>query len=377
MTVDRETRTGRVDHGDVVIRFATQAEEPDVRRLLREIPLGGEFQITLEREPDALAGYCGLGGSHYVLIGYDRASGEAAGMGELSIREMYVDGAVRQVPYFSGLRVRPGFRRRIGAFRQIFGMFKTVDAIAESVGFASITSDNSNARRLLEAGLPGLPVFRPLWDFSTFVMKPRRAAANLRISRATREDYPLLASFLQRCNARFQLSEVWSAAALDSLREFGLLPHNFLIARKDGQITGCLAVWDQRAFKQTVVRKYPSYIRRLRPLINLAAPLLRSPHLPPIGEKIEQITFSHLALAQEDPQLFTDLLDAGLDDVAKRGGEAAVIGFASDRPLREALMGRFKAVEYRTSLCVVFWPEAAERARLDTGKLPHPELALL
>ena len=42
-----------ITHGDVTFSVAGPADEPDVRRLLRENPLGGRFEISLEREPDA------------------------------------------------------------------------------------------------------------------------------------------------------------------------------------------------------------------------------------------------------------------------------------------------------------------------------------
>ena len=47
LTVPAALRTGPYD-----VSLATAADEPAVRRLLREHPLGGDIAVSLEREPD-------------------------------------------------------------------------------------------------------------------------------------------------------------------------------------------------------------------------------------------------------------------------------------------------------------------------------------
>lgn len=371
--------TEPVAYRDPTFSVASRAEEPELRRLLRENPLGGRFEITLEREPDAFAGDFGLAISQVFVIAYDGKTREAVGVCERTVRDAYVDGEVRALPYLGALRVAPSHRRRIGVLR---GGFEALRALAEGPGelpfaLTSITSDNEIARRLLTAGVPGLPIYRPVGDFSTFALRPRRMRIAPDIAAATEADLPALAAFLQRSNAKFQFSSVWTKASLERLAALGLRPEHFLLARTQGRIRGCLALWDQRSVRQAVIRRYPALIGRMRPLINLAAPFVGLPKLPAPGAPFNQAAFSHLALDDDDTETFLALVAAGLDRARRRGFDAATIGFASSRPLREALMRRHRAIEYRTTLYLVHWAEAAARVAALRPVTPHPELGLL
>ena len=363
---------------DLSFSLATAGDEPDVRRLLRENALGGTFEITLEREPDAFAGDVAGSNNHAFVLAREASSGQAVGLCDRVVRAAYVDGAARPLPYIGALRVAHSHRRRIGVLRGGFAMLRNVERAGElPFALTSITSDNAVARRLLTAGVPGLPLYRPVGDFSTFALRPRRARVAPDIAPASAQDLPEIARFLQAGNARLQFAPVWTLVHLQALGAAGLMPENFLLARQRGSICGCLAVWDQRAFRQTVIRRYPPWLARLRPLANLAAPLLGLPQFPQPGATLNQAVLSHLAVAEDDTPTFLALVTAALDQAALRGFDMAILGFASARPWRDALRRARRTLEYCTSLYLAHWPEAAAQvAALGTG-MPHPELGLL
>jgi len=362
----------RVTRGDLVFAVAGPEDAADIRRLLRENPLGGRFGITLER---------GLGDlfddhDQVVIIARERASGQAIGLCERTVRPGYVDGEVRPLPYLGALRVTERHRHRIAVLR---GGFEALRALAErptDLPFAltSITSDNTVARRVLTANLAGLPAYRSLGDFSSFALRPVQARIAPEISAATEADLPTVAGFLRRENVRFQYSPVWTE---QGLRGAGLRAEHFLLARTGNEIRGCVAVWDQRAQRQTVIRRYPPLLATLRPLINLAAPALKLPYLPAEGSALAQATLSHLAVADDRPATFLGLVAAALDQAKRRGFQAAILGFASSRPWREELLWRFRAIEYRTTLYLAYWRDAAARVAALRPSTPHPELGLL
>ena len=51
--IDPRALTGGIIRKDLVFSLASESDEPDLRRLLRENRLGGRYQITFEREADA------------------------------------------------------------------------------------------------------------------------------------------------------------------------------------------------------------------------------------------------------------------------------------------------------------------------------------
>ena len=364
-------------HGGVSFALAGRVDEADVRRLLRENALGGAFEITLEREPDAFASL--VPGERHAFIIARGSAGAAIGLCERIVRQAYVNGAARALLYIGALRVARGHRSRIGVLR---GGFQALQALTELPGelpfaLTSITSDNSKARRVLTAGLPGLPLYHPLGDFLTFALRPQRARSPPCIAAATDADLPALALFLQAQNARFQFAPAWSAADLRGLGEAGLKPEHFLIARQRGAIAGCIAVWDQRACRQTVIRRYPPWLSRLRPLANLAAPLLGLPRLPAPGSALHQATLSHLAVANDDTPTFLALVAAALDAAARRGFGVAALGFAQARGWQAPLLKARRALTYRSSLFLAHWPEHAAAAAALDNRPPAPDLGLL
>jgi hypothetical protein len=372
--------TGRsLSHGSFVFAVAGHADEPHIRRLLRDNALGGSIELALEREPDALATDFGLSRSHAFIIARDRTGGTAVGLCERSVREAFVDGEVRRLPYLGALRIAPGYRHRIGVLKGGFAAIRALLDDPADLPFAltSITADNLAARRLLCAGLPGLPTYRPVGELTTFALRTVARPSTPDIEPATVADLPAIAVLLQRVYRRYQFAPVWRASDLERLiATGGLRIDDFLIVRRGPGVRACLAVWDQRAVKQTVVRGYAPWLRRLRPLLNLAAPLTALPHLPPIGAALRQAYLSHVAVEDDDVHVFGTLLRAGLTQARRRGCALALIGLAADHPFAAAI-AQHHGIRYRTLLHLVSWPDAPACTDTQATRLPHPEIAVM
>ena len=377
--IDPRALTGSITLKDLVFSLASQADEPDLRRLLRENRLGGRYQITLEREPDTFRADFDLANFQAFIIARSLMTGEPVGLCEKVAWPAHVNGKLEKLPYIGALRVSEKYRNRIAVLK---GGFEALLALARCEGelpyaLTSITSDNAVARRILTANLPGLPAYHPVGDFSTFAMRARRSARPDAITPGADGDLEEIAEFLNRRNSAYQFSYAWSETSLRNLSEFGLLPEHLLLHQKNGKLRGCLAVWDQRASRQTVMRAYPPLLSRMRPLANFAAPLIGLPRLPKTGQAINQAMLSHLAVEDDDPQVFRALLTAGLSQAKARGFNVASVGFASARSLRETLLNHTRAVEYRTSLYLAHWPEGAGAVAAFIPSTLHPEMALL
>lgn len=371
---------GRLSPAPGRVRFdiAGPADEPDLRRLLRQTPLGGGYRLTLEREPDALAADFGLAGAATYVIARDRDSGAAIGMCERVVRLAHVDGAVRRLPYLAALRVHPDARGRIAILRGGFAALRAVEQPDDApFALTSITADNHAARRLLTAGIDGLPLYRPVGDFLTFALRPRRCRPRAAIASACLDDLPALTAFLDRHNRRRQFAPHWRDDDLARLADAGLPPHRILLARVDGEIRGSIALWDQRAHRQTVMRGYPPVIAALRPALNRLAPLLRLPTLPPLGEPLAQAVAALHAAEADDAELALDLVAAALTEAARLRFSVVILGLATDHPWCAPLKRRYGGLTYRTSLYLAHWPEAREAVAALGPALPAPELGFL
>lgn len=376
----RRRLTSAAEAGGFDVAFAGPADEADIRRLLAETPLGGAIGLAFTREPDAFASDLGLAGRHAFVVARERESGRLVGLAERSVFEAWVDGRARLVPYLGALRLAPAARGRVSILRRGFDLLRGL-ARPDECPFAltSVTADNRAALRLLTRGLAGLPAYRPLGDFSTFALRPRRdPRARAAIAPLGPDDRGDLARFLDEVMSRRTFAVVWREETLRRLFAAGVAPEDVLLLRRDGRIAGAIVVWDQRARRQTILARLPRPLRLARPLANLAAPLLGRPRLPREGEVLAQGTLTALALADDaDADGFETLLAAGLDRAREKGLDVAVLGLPSAHPWRAMVGARRHGIEYRTRLHLAHWPEGREAVAGIAADGAFPETGVL
>jgi hypothetical protein len=186
-----------------------------------------------------------------------------------------------------------------------------------------------------------------------------------------------IAACLARNGRRYQFSPCWTAADLLSAeRSRGLSPEDFLIAVAGERVIGCAALWDQRAFKQIVVRGYAAAMRWRRASLDVAARVLRTPRLPDPGQPLAHVYLSHVAVDDDDPDVFRALFDAAYEDARQRGQTCLIAGFAERHPFLRILRRRYTAWSYTSVLYAVQWDADAGAVSLD-GRIPHLEVGLL
>lgn len=357
---------------DVVFGDASADDEPRLRQLLREAPMAGDVRLCMEREPDFFLGLTIEGDVREVLVARDRPTGAVVSMGTRSVRDGFVNGAPARVGYLGQLRTDPAHR---GGKAILTGGFDYLRRLHEQDGQArlyttAIFEGNAPARRILERGLRGLPTYRQYCRFVTLVCPPGRRRASpprgVTLRRGDASLVPALAACLERNAARYQFAPRWSERVLlDPERVRGLSPGDFHLALRGGEVVGCVAVWDQRAYKQTRVVGYSTRMARARPLANLLAPLLGTPRLPQAGAALRDAFFSHLAVDDDDPAVARALLAQALSDAR---GKLDVVSLSLDQnaPLFAAASG-FPHRPYPSILYAVHWDDgAAAAAALDT-----------
>jgi hypothetical protein len=364
--------------------LARDADDAEIRRLLRESPLDGPVRITLECEPDSALAAGVQGDVHQVVAVREQPGGSLAGMGARTVLEAWVNGAPVRLAYLSQLRAD---RRHRGSVRAIAGAYEWLRRQRTDgetpFCLTTVVEDSRAARRLLEAGLRGMPRYRPAGRLVTLALRAHRRARaaqapDIAIESATAGDAPAVVACLERYGRRHQFAPRWT---LDTLRcprrARGLRLEDFIVARRGGTIAGCAALWDQRAFKQAVVRDYAPALRLLRPVVNAAAPWLGTVHLPPPGRALQSVFLSHLAADGDDPALMRGMVAAGLRLAARRGASAIVLGLAADHPALRTVETAFPGRRYTSIVYVVYWEDGAEAVERLDGRVPQPEVAIL
>jgi hypothetical protein len=364
--------------GGMIVEEAAPEDDPELRRLLRDNPMEGEIRVSLEREPNVFFAAAVEGEPHRTIVARD-PEGRIVGMGSRSVRNAFVNGEPCRLGYLSQLRVDRAYRGRkrlLTAGYDLIRSFRSPDELPFDL--TSIVADNEVARRLLGAGLPGLPTYCEIEEWTTLIVpttsRPRRVTG-VQIERGTLDLLAGAAACLERNRRRYQFAPRFSAADLQSPEHSpGLAPSDFFLAVTEGEVVGCLALWDQTGFKQVVVQGYEPRLARWRTWINCLAPILGTPRLPDPGNSLPHAYLSHLAVDDDDPEIFRALVEAAHAEARARRFVYVVIGLAARHPWTTWLEKRFKPRTYSSILYAVLWED--ESTFLD-GRMPHVEVALL
>jgi hypothetical protein len=349
----------------LIVDLARPEDDPEIRRLLRENPMDGAIRVSLEREPNAFLAAAVEGERHATVVARDSITGRIVGMGTRAVWNAFVNGEPCRLGYLSQLRVdraARGRRRLLAAGYVALRDLRQPDEMPFDL--TSVIADNAAARRLLSGGVPGLPEYRELSGFVTLVLpavRPGRKKTPVRIEPGQPGRMPEIADCLERNRRRYQMAPFFSAEELQSPeRSRGLAPHDFRLALRDDRVVGCLALWDQSGFKQVVVRGYAPGLARWRPWINRLPRGLGIPRLPDPGEPLPHATISHVAVDQDDPEIFQALVESAYAEACARRYAYIVTGFAAGHPWLAWLEKRFRPRRYESMLYTVHWDGGAE-----------------
>ena len=366
------------------IRLAEDADDVEIRRLLREQALPGEVTLTLEREPDSAIAAGIEGDVHQTMIAREYVSGRIDGIASRAERAVFVNGQVTRVGYLGQLRTNVRGYRVATLLDEGFTFCRALhEQGSVNAYLTSIVEDNHAARRVLCAlRSPAAPSFGRIGTLNTLLIprahRRRRTRMNsVDIRRGSIELIEEIAACLNRNGRRHQFAPVWTVDdLLSATRTPGLAPHDFLVATNRGRVVGCAALWDQRSFKQVVVRGYSRRLARWRPLINVAAPLFGSPALPEDGRPLEFVYLSHVAIDDDRPEVVSALIGEARQAM-EPGVRFILTAFAEGSPLLVPAARVAPHRTYRSVLYLACWPDGLPFLDSIDKRLPHPEVAIL
>lgn len=372
--VTERARASVFRSGGLLYRRAELQDEADVRAAFRENPMDGWVRLSFERKPVPLGSEYPEG--HTTFIARDN-NGNLVGTYALESLPVHVNGRPETVGYLSGLRVHPEYRHKV---RVLKGGFASLATLAPTPGtlptyFTSLAEDNQRARRLLESRLPGMPVYQPEGEMETFVFRASGRRHGL-LHPAHPRDIPALARLFNTQAARYQFAPVLSERMLNELNGArGLNLSDFLLIKDGSTLRGSLALWDQRSYRQTVVKGYRFPLNVLRPVSNAWSALRGGPALPAPGQPVDQVFLAFAALDLLPTNVAERAIQEALALAKERGAGVGILGLSPSHPLAQSRFIRQHSRVYRTVIETVSWPDEP-RPRLT--RLPvQPEVALL
>jgi hypothetical protein len=333
----------------VVLDFASPGDDKGIRALVGRQAMPGRIRLALAREPDFSRGCLVTGDDHQILVARSAREGEVVGVACRSVRRLFLNGREQRVGYLGQLRVDERFRGRWLVSRG-FSLLERIHRDDPLPAYlASIVEGNNEAFGVLVTKRRrSFPAFREVARYRTMALSLRRARRTLpgaeTIVPGTKVALGDLVQFLRTEGARRQLFPAWTEDDLHNLPGLGLSLEDVRIALRAGAIVGVMALWDQSAYKQTVVRGYSGWLRALTPILPRAGTIVRSAYA------------SMVCVLNDDARVFGRLLRDIYSLARARGFQYLLVGLDARDP-KLAVARAYPHYSYPTRLYLARWPD--------------------
>lgn len=351
--------------GTARFELADAHDDEELRELLRDTPMSGRVRLLFLREPSYLRAARIQGEEVQVVVA--RVKERIGGVFTRALRPTWINGERVTAGYLSDLRIAPSLRGGT-TLQRGYRYLRELHADGKAEIYSTvIVEDNRRALATLAAGRAGLPRYTDLGLVCTPMLHLRCALPPLPgdVRRGSADELPAIVAKLNE--NRLQFAPCYSTQDfLPGGRLSGLRAEDFYVLRRGESIAGVIAVWDQSAFRQTVVHGYGGALAWLRPLVNL----VRKPGLPAPGRRL---SYSYVALAStDDVEAFSSLLRRACNDALAAGNPRLLVGL-HERDPRLSTLDEYSCTRFAGRLFAVTFDEPPE---LD-GRVPYMEAALL
>jgi hypothetical protein len=301
-----------------------------------------------------------------------------------SSRPYWFSGEVSQVGYFSQLRIAKGAR---GSRNRIIAgcekMYEIHREIKDTDGYlVSVLEDNIAARNFLTSGHKNIPIHKEIGRLNTYVLPLIRRKVNSQnyvIRQGTNKDKKLIVDLLQKNYHSKVLAPYWTEDSLFH-SDLDIDPESFFITYEKSNLSepvGCLAVWDQRGFKQVYVQDYERKIKSIRPFLNALRRWTKLPYFPKAGSVFSNAYLSHLALDAKHAAALVPLVQTAINENLNKGFHYFSFGFFEWTEYSKIIKRVFRPFTLNSIVYLAHWPEDKPKIDLSPNQDAHLEIAIL
>ena len=356
---------------------AVQADPADGEKLLALIEseaARGDLELIYTRRPNPVLSYQKEGRRVSFCVIKDE-NGTPCFMDVCIIRDYYFHGNATPFTYICGVRkaASPGGNPLACILRTAL----EYEPENLAAGFCSILDANDYAVRVFcRKTRKYFPRLAPLCGYTTFLMNPKAiyaraaghtagragnapAAQGFTFAAVRESDLPEVYRFLEKEGKRYEMFPV-----IKNIQEqfSGLSLNDCYLLIKDGETAGFGALWDQKHYRQYIVKHYGGVYKYLRKAAGLVQKLGYI-YLPPEGETANVLTLTLLTAKDGDTDLYRELLAQLAKEAAARGCTIAVAGMSKNNKYYP-LFRKCKSVSFDSTIYSV---------ETDGNRLPLPD----
>ncbi len=332
-----------------VYELAGESDGNELLEILEEQYFEGGISLLYTRRPDAYKSFLKEGKDVKIVVLRDRKNDKIAGFGVCAIREMFINGSKEDVGYLFSLRGRREYVRRVPLLHKGYEFLR---GYVPNIRFfyTTILEENTYAIRMLEKRRDFMPAYIYLGKYTVLSIKTRKIGLppGFSIRRCDEVSVGILTDFLNGIGRNYQFYPVFREDDLLKGEFYGLGYEDFYMVFKDGNLVGAFAIWDQRDYKQYVVKGYRGIyriLRRFSPIIELFG----YPKLPRVGETLRFFYLSFLTARKPEVIDVAIRCAMNLTDY-----DFFSIGFFEKNDLSDYLK-RYRGIRYRSNVYLVDW----------------------
>lgn len=364
----------------MIFRLAKKSDDVQLRKLMRETIIPGHIKMIYAREPNFFDSHSCKEKNSQVIVAENEGSIE--GIGCRSIRELYVNGQAQTIGYLSGLRLSVAAQNGTTLARGYSYLQQLHRDNKTQAYLTTIIQGNECAEKILTSKRAGLPSYTPMGSYLTYVIpvrtRPLKDITKKQLDIVPADQIPEseLLDFLNKEGSRRQFFPVCNQNDHGEKILNTIGTENVLLALKKGKIAGTMAVWDQGKHQQHIIAGYSPAFRAFRPFLNLGLRLKNRHSLPAVGKQIRYATAALNCIADDDIDVFQNLLQHALNKASSDGLHQLALGMHEDDPLQDILKNYFHVL-YRSGLYLVSWDNDSFIDSLDNTLVPYLELGAL
>lgn len=342
--------------------LATIHDDSVLRALLRDNAMSSWVSMAVTREPSYFAGTNRFGHDWAVIA---RKDNTPIGMYSCSEQYIHLNGIQTELGYLGALRLSPAYRNRLRILRDGYTSIRSFTPNRKpELWYTAIATDNHVARRILEANLPGMPIYSATNNFVTMAFPKARSRFQGLWRQAQYDELERISNFYNQQAKQYQFSPVLTP---DIAIKTGA---SFFVVEQSGTLKACMALWNQQEYKQVVASAYRRPLGALLPIYNIYARLARKVQLPKVGQTLDQTYLAFLSVLPQLDQEITALIG---DALAICPSPVLTLGLHAQHPWLTPLRRVYQPASYQTCIYTVSFGEHVE---ID-GRLAQPEVAVL
>jgi len=329
--------------------YASKTDGTSLLELLEEKVLDTMIPLVCTRVPNAYLSYSFEGEKTILALCKESKTGEIAGLGVCIIKTLYVNGQREKVGYFEEVRLKKAYQENQFLIPQMYQfLYNACKEEDISYYITNKTGEKTPEEELLGRKRSYMPDFIYLDDYELFICKVGinfKTFPGYTFRQAQKEDAQELLAFYKKTGQAHDIYPYINKKVFKNQYP-GLDIQDFYVLYKDEELVGCGAIWDQRSYKQYVVKHYDLWMGLLQivsPIFNLVG----LPKMPAVDEALAINKLAFIAMQDNDEKVFEIFL-THLQKVAPKC-ELLAIELSAKHPLFETAK-KFKLLSQKGKL---------------------------